>query len=91
MNQEDLIYIESRKRKLFISTIYEETDITSCSLVQLSQKLSDQFIQCHKCFIVNGTFIRKIDRINNVLYVQKKEEPIPIGRKYKENVLELAK
>jgi two-component system LytT family response regulator len=91
MNQDDLIYVESRKRKLFISTIYEETDITSYSLIRLSQNLSEKFIQCHKCFIVNRSYIRKIDRINDAIYVHKKEEPIPIGRKYKERIRDLAK
>lgn len=90
VKQEDLIYVESMNRKLFIKTIYEEIDTTSYSLSKLYEQLSKQFVQCHKSFIVNLSFIKKIDRVNNILYVHKKEYPIPIGRKYKKNVWELA-
>lgn len=86
LKQEDLVFIEVMNRNLFIKTIYEETDMTSCTLPKLAKQLSDKFIQCHKSFIVNVAYIKKIDRINNVLHVHHKDEPIPIGRKYKDIV-----
>lgn len=91
LNQEDLIYIESRNRKLFVKTIYEEMDISSQTLAKFSEELADNFIQCHKSFIVNTSFVTKIDKINNLILVLNKPDSIPIGRKYKDNVWELTK
>ncbi|PKM94263.1 MAG: DNA-binding response regulator [Firmicutes bacterium HGW-Firmicutes-1] len=89
INQGDLIYVEMMNRNLYIKTIHEETDIRNCSLSKLLKQLTNQFIQCHKSFIVNRSYIKKIDKANNLVYVEKKEEPIPIGRKYRDNVLQL--
>ncbi|PKM94151.1 MAG: DNA-binding response regulator [Firmicutes bacterium HGW-Firmicutes-1] len=86
LNQEDIIYIEHKNRKLFIKTIYEEATFSYYSLTKLIDRLNNDFMRCHKSYIVNTTYIRKIDRINNYLNVQKDEKMIPIGRKFKEDI-----
>lgn len=90
LNQDDIIFIESRSRRLIINTINEETDISIYTLSKLYEQLSDKFVRCHKSFIVNSSYIMKIDRLNCVLYVKNCKMPIPIGRKYKENVWRLS-
>lgn len=86
LNQDDIIYIEHKNRKLFIKTIYEEALFSYYSLSKLLDLLSNEFMQCHKSYIVNSAYIRKIDRINNFLNVQRDEKIIPIGRKFKEDI-----
>ncbi len=89
INQEDLIYIESLNKNLFIKTIYEETEIKNYTLSKISAQLTTQFVQCHRSFIFNQSYVRKIDISNNILYLKKKKDPIPIGRKYKNTVMSL--
>lgn len=48
----DILYIESQRRKLRIHTPNEVIDIYG-SLSTMAASLPDQFIQCHKSFIVN--------------------------------------
>lgn len=86
VNQEDIIYIEVKNRRLIIKTMHEEAEVTTFTLKKLLKELTEKFIQCHKSFIVNKQYIRKIDFINNELYVQKYIDSIPIGRKYKDNI-----
>lgn len=51
-------YIESNKRKLYI---HLEEEVVSCyaSLTQLHKILPDNFLYCHKSFIVNMDYILK--------------------------------
>lgn len=48
----DILYIESQRRKLRIHTANEKIDIYG-SLSSTAASLPDQFVQCHKSFIVN--------------------------------------
>ncbi|PKM52333.1 MAG: DNA-binding response regulator [Firmicutes bacterium HGW-Firmicutes-7] len=86
LNQAEIIYIEHKNRKLFIKTIYEEATFSYYSLAKLLKQLSNDFKQCHKSYIVNSNYIKKIDRINNYLNVQQDDKLIPIGRKFKEEI-----
>ena len=84
IKQEDIIYVEAMNNNLLIKTHYEELDIKKCSLTKFSKQLTNQFIRCHKSFIVNCSQITRIDKVNNILYIRKKNTTIPIGRKYKD-------
>jgi two-component system LytT family response regulator len=86
IRQEDIIYIERTNRKTYIITPDEKIE-TNCSLNCIDNLLINNFTQCHKSYIVNDSFIKKIDRSNNMIHLEGMH-CVPIGRKYKENVIE---
>jgi DNA-binding LytR/AlgR family response regulator len=55
------------------------------SLKSLEEKLpADQFIRCHKSFIVNKSKVTALDGGNLILG----EKSIPIGQSYRDKVIE---
>lgn len=89
ISQDEIVFIESKNRKLFVSTINEVMEFSSYSLKEITNKLNDEFQQCHKSYIVNKNYIRKCDRANNQLYLFKSKYTIPIGRKYRNRIMEM--
>ncbi|MCL6293828.1 LytR/AlgR family response regulator transcription factor [Jejuia spongiicola] len=92
--------VDKTLHKLTLNTIlYIESDRNYITVVTETQKLSyidslknwttklpeNQFIQVHKSFIINRKFIDKIS--GNTLFI--KENKIPIGRTYKQELLKV--
>ncbi|WP_418602242.1 LytR/AlgR family response regulator transcription factor [Hwangdonia sp.] len=101
---EDSIFLNVDKtlHKLTLNTIlFIESDRNYITVVTETQKLSyidalknwhsklpeTQFFQVHKSFIVNRKFVDKIS--GNTLFI--KDNKIPIGRTYKQNLLKQLK
>lgn len=53
------------------------------SLINVERRLPPTFIRCHKSFIINQEAIEKI----NAAFVEVRGYKIPVGRKYKQNLL----
>ena len=66
----DIIWIETdkNKKKIIIHTIKKEISI-NLTLKEIQEKLSNEFIQIHRCIIVNKEHIKKIESVNEDLYV----------------------
>jgi two-component system, LytTR family, response regulator AgrA len=66
----DIIWIETdkHKKKIIIHTIKEQISI-NFTLKEIQEKLSSEFIQIHRCIIVNKEHIKKIESVNEDLYV----------------------
>lgn len=86
INQDEIIYLESKNRKLLIKTIYEEAFFATLTLSKVAGQLSKHFMQCHKSYIINTSFISKIDRNHGYLNLHHVNHDIPIGRKYRDDV-----
>lgn len=76
------------------STIYTYTDIYSLkkiSLRKLKFMLPDNFVQCHKSYIVNRDYIEAIQKCMYGWEIRLKNysQPVPNGEKYKDNIIEL--
>ncbi len=92
LKQSEIMWLESKNRHLLIKTEKEVIDLPGASLLKTYERLEkDLFVQCHKSFIVNQQLIQKIDFTQQVLHLRGVSEPIPIGRKYKENLEEIWK
>lgn len=76
-------FIQAKGDFVVIST-GTSREIASLSLQKILELLGDGFIRCHKSFVININFIDKI--IGNHIIV--KNTQIPIGRTYKEKLLE---
>ncbi len=46
----------------------------------------DNFVQCHKSFIINRNYIRKIDKQEMTVTLMHDDTFVPIGDKYKKNI-----
>lgn len=87
-----IVYIESFGKKLSIhmiknnETLIQEV-ISGYSLIRLFEMLpKDNFVQCHKSFIINRNYIRKIDKQEMTVTLMHDDTFVPIGDKYKKNI-----
>lgn len=78
---EDIVYFESRNKKVYCCTRYKEYGFYA-TLDKLEQMLPDFFKRCHRSFILNTRWIRKIALSENVIYLRENYE-IPVSRSYK--------
>lgn len=87
-----IVYIESFGKRVIIHSnkdghALNQDTISGYSLTRLLESLSaDNFIQCHKSYLVNRSYIRKIDKQEMILSVMRDDIKIPIGEKYKGNL-----
>lgn len=86
IDQEEIIYIESNNRKLIVQTVHEKVEYASYTLNQIASELSEDFIQCHRSYIINSKYIQEINKKQCLISLKYAEEQIPYGRKYKENI-----
>ncbi len=83
----DIIFLESDRNYITVVTTKQKLSYID-SLKNWRQKLSEhQFIQVHKSFIVNRTYVDKIS--GNEIYVNTNR--IPIGRTFKQELLKQLK
>lgn len=59
INQNDIIYIQSRGRKLVVKTVGDDIEFYSKLTDILSQLDTNKFCQVHKSFVVNGNYISR--------------------------------
>lgn len=79
-------YFESREKKVFMNTPSREIGFYD-TLEQLEEKLSEDFIRCHRSYLVNKKKIREILLSQNLLILQGHIE-IPISRTYRKMIKE---
>lgn len=89
---EDIIYIEYDNRSCKVRTKNEIVLVKGSGLSKILKEISsDEIVQCHKAFAVNKKYIEKIARINNKMwdiYFWNCENSIPLGYKYKNDVMD---
>lgn len=81
---EDILFIEADKNYLKIQTLKEQFKIRS-TLKDITNNLPKTFIQTHRSFIVNSSYIEKINPLNLVV----ETFTIPLGSSFKKNVLNI--
>lgn len=87
INQDEIIYVEYKDRKVSVKTIHEIYQSTY-TLKKLQEMLVNNFVRCHKGYIVNKYYIDKVVRRESLIHLKEINHPIPIGRKYLENLEE---
>ncbi|MFZ7132712.1 MAG: LytR/AlgR family response regulator transcription factor [Eubacteriales bacterium] len=87
--QNDIVFIEARNRRLFITTIHETASFSNYTLTSIENDLQKSFIRCHKGFIINCDYVYKINHIDQEILLNPSSFIVPIGRKYSSNVKEL--
>ena len=85
IDENEVDFLKSDGMKVIFQTnsnIYE----TYSSFAKLQQQLPNNFVRCHKSFIVNIKNIAKLEPASNLIYF-KNNQTCDIGPKYKENFL----
>lgn len=88
---EDIYYIETIRKKTVIYTKNKGYE-TRETLSSFEEKLNQDFIRCHKSYLVNYKKISKIEPMFNRTYVIKFEDvdyKVSVSRKYGKELLEL--
>ncbi|KAB8137737.1 response regulator transcription factor [Gracilibacillus oryzae] len=88
----EILFIESYGKKLvihlYIDGKHQQEKISGYSLKRMKEMVQDgPFLQCHKSYIVNTDFIISIDKADNEVTVRHLNGKLPIGNKYREQVL----
>ena len=84
ISYDKIYYFEARKRKLYLRTLTEEYTFTN-TVDNLEQMLGEQFIRCHRSFIVNARKIVSIALADNTIKLTN-ELVVPFSRGYRGNI-----
>lgn len=82
----DILYFESRERRIYLCTKSCQLPFYD-TLERLTEELPEQFLRCHKGFIVNKTQIERIAFAENTIHLRGGYQ-IPVSRSYKAAVKE---
>jgi DNA-binding LytR/AlgR family response regulator len=82
---DDIYYFEARQKKIFLNTAYSEVGFYS-TLDEIIQSLPNNFVRCHRGFIVNSSKITKTVFSQGIIYCGD-EIIVPISRSYKAEVM----
>lgn len=77
----DIFYFEAREKKVFVRTLNEEYGFYT-TMEQLENELPEQFIRCHRSFIVNSEKIKKVMLTQNLISLIQGFD-VPLSRSYK--------
>lgn len=77
----EIEYLESRDKKIYVIAGKREYSFYD-TLDKLEQKLGENFIRCHRSFIVSKLYIKTISFPKNEIYLDD-DSIIPISRTYK--------
>lgn len=78
---EQIYFFEAREKKIYVCTGKEDYGFYS-TMDKLAVELPDNFIRCHRGFIVNTKKIRKIVLSKNIIYLSE-DFAVPLSRSYK--------
>ena len=79
---DDIICIEANNKKTVVETVREKISV-NISLVSILAKLSDDFIQCHRSYVINKKYIKCVDKKECLIELQLSDKRIPFSKKYK--------
>lgn len=76
-----IYFFEAREKKIYVCTGKEEYGFYT-TIDKLTEELPDDFIRCHRGFIVNSKKIKKIALSQNIIYLSDGFD-VPLSRSYK--------
>lgn len=89
IDENEIYYIKRDKMKLIFHTASRNYEIYS-SFNKLAEILPDNFIRCHKSFVVNKNKVTNLDPVECRLYFDDNDF-CDIGPKYKKEIMEVFK
>lgn len=86
INMDDILYIESKNRRVIIRTRYEEIRYRYMPIRKYKDVLSEDFVQVHQAFLINKQHIFKINMNEQTIEMKNTSLQLPIGSSYKKVV-----
>lgn len=80
----DIIFIEVKYKTIYITTINETLTYKSYTLTKIMEMLSDDFVRCHRSYIINKQYIKEINKKDYEIKLNKTNKVVPYGRQYQE-------
>lgn len=77
----DIIYFEARDKKIFLRLRHQEICFYA-TLGKLENQLPAEFVRCHKSYIINSLHIGRIERSEQMIYLDDKIA-VPLSRTYR--------
>lgn len=84
----NIIFIESSRNK---TIVYTKTEIINCKYIKIcdcKSELSELFLKCHRSFAVNKNYITKINKTNQIIFLNNGQYKVRLGRTCKMSFLE---
>lgn len=81
-----IIYFESRDKKIFLRLKHQEVCFYT-TLNSLERQLPGGFIRCHKSYIINSSYIERVEWSEQMIYLCGKIQ-IPLSRTYRDRFKE---
>lgn len=79
----DILYIEVFSHLLILHTKNGNVNTRDLTMSEIQQQLSENFVRCHRKFIVNLKYVDNYDRNNR--YIHMKTITLPVSRGYKDS------
>lgn len=86
VDYENIYFFEAREKRVYLNTKTEEYAFYS-TLDQLEERLSEDFIRCHRSFLVNKSKIEKVYLSQNRMVLADEFE-VPLSRSCKSGIKE---
>ncbi len=77
----NIYYFEAREKKVYVRTLQEEYGFYK-GLEELQNELPEQFVRCHRSYIINTAKIKRIIAAENLIELTQ-DFMIPLSRSYK--------
>lgn len=81
-----IYYMEVREKKVFIR-LKEKEYSKYDTLDNVTKELPDNFIRCHRSFVVNAAYISRVKLSENMIYLED-DICVPLSRSYKSTIKE---
>lgn len=76
-----ICYLEAKEKKVFIRTRTEEYGVNG-TIEKYAEQLPENFVRCHRSFIVNKDFVYRVKLTENMLYLRD-DMLVPVSRSYR--------
>ena len=83
VNYDDILFLKSDNVYIDIVDVNDKTHVVRATINEYSDKLNSDFLRIHRGYIINLKYLEKIDVVNVTIGHHK----IPIGNKYKDNLM----
>lgn len=81
---DDIVYIHAITRGVCIHMKKEQMEVKYLTIRQLLEELpKDEFIQCHRMYVVHKKYVDYVDTVNQMIKMQGCRDEIEIGKTYK--------
>ena len=85
-----IVFVKAVPRGVCLYLKKEVMKIPYLTIVKLLEQLDkDEFIQCHRMFVVNKKYIENVDFVNRMIKMEYYDEDIEIGGTYKNHLKEM--